>query len=76
MDMLTEIADQLAQSALEVAEETGDEMVVDAIAKSLGTSSTTLEEAFLTAVRYRKAQRRGNELIAKLKEQGGTGGKP
>lgn len=72
MDMLQEIGDQLAKSALEIADETGDEKVVDAVAKSLGTSSSTLEEAYLTAVRYRKAQRKANELLAQLREKGGT----
>ena len=69
MDYLEQIADALAKKVLEIEARTGDEDLVGDVMKTVGSSSTTLEEAFLTAVRIRRAEARALALIA---ERGGA----
>ncbi len=59
------VAGELADLALADAQATGDEKIVDMIGEILGSSSQTLQEAFLTAVRVRRAETRARELLAK-----------
>ena len=63
MSIMEQVADQLAQDVIAAAEDIGDETLVDEIAKSLGASSTTTQEAFQTAVRYRMAEKRARRLL-------------
>ena len=65
MEYLEQIADGLAKEVLELEEVSGDEELVKEVMKTIGASSTTLEEAFLTAVRIRRAEARALRLIAK-----------
>ncbi len=67
MDILNEVADKLAQEVLEVERETGDEDIVDEVKKTIGASSTTLEEAYMTAVRVRRAEARARALIEDIR---------
>lgn len=64
MDMLEQIADALAQEVLAAEQETGDEYLMEEIKKTIGASSTTLEEAFLTAMRIRRADTRARAMLA------------
>lgn len=64
MGLQDDVADELAKEALALAEETGDEEIVDEIKKVIGTSSTTLEEAYMTAIRVRRAETRALALLA------------
>ncbi len=67
--ILFEVADELAQRALEIWELTGDEDIFDEVTKIIGTSSQTLEEAFKTAVRVRRAEKRALEMLADRLEE-------
>ncbi len=71
-DIMATVADELAQQALEIWEVTGDEDIFDEVTKIIGTSSQTLEEAFKTAVRVRRAEKRAREMLAQRKA--GLGG--
>jgi hypothetical protein len=64
--ILEKIADELARTALRLEEELGDLDVVERIAKHIGTSSPTVEEAFRTAVRMRRAEAGAMRFMAKL----------
>lgn len=64
MDFLEQVADGLAKEALEIEALTGDEELVKQVMQTIGASSTTLEEAFLTAVRIRRAEGRALDLLA------------
>ncbi|MCI2398392.1 hypothetical protein [Aliiroseovarius subalbicans] len=66
MDLLEQVADALARDVLEAERETGDISLMEEVKKSIGASSTTLEEAFLTAVRIRRAEARGRALLSDL----------
>jgi ABC-type molybdenum transport system ATPase subunit/photorepair protein PhrA len=70
MDILNQVADKLAQEVLEVERETGDEGIVDEVKKTIGASSTTLEEAYMTAVRVRRAEARARALIEDIRRVG------
>ncbi|MBD3679340.1 MAG: hypothetical protein HUJ27_13210 [Rhodobacteraceae bacterium] len=68
MDYLTQIADKLAMDTLNAADAAGDETIVDEVNKSVYSASPTVQEAFMTAVRFRRAERRaritlGQQLV-------------
>lgn len=63
MDYLTEIAEKLARDALEQARACNDPDLVEDVAKSIGASSTTLQEAYQTAVRVLRAEQRARDLL-------------
>lgn len=78
MGVTEDLADDLARDVIEASELMDDETLMTAMAKVLGASSTTAEEAFLTAVRVRMAEKRGRKFlddkIRKFEENMTTGG--
>ncbi|MDC1399249.1 hypothetical protein N8306_01840 [Yoonia sp.] len=62
---LEKIAGELAELALADEERSGDERIINDIAEIVGSSSQTLQEAFLTSVRVRRAEKRAREILAK-----------
>ncbi len=64
MGVTEDLADQLAQDALKAEEITGDERIVDDLANMMGATSQTAEEAFLTAVRVRRANAKARKMLA------------
>ncbi len=66
MGIVEDLADELAKDALKAADEHGDDMVVDRVSEILGADSITTQEAFLTAVRVRKADRRARVYLSEL----------
>ena len=67
-----EIADALAQEALRVAQETGDERLTDELCQTVGALSPTVEEALRTAIRMRvrMAEKRGYDFLRTKRSQG------
>ena len=63
-DYTENTANELADLALAEAELCGNDKIVDQIGLVLGASSQSLEEAYLTAVRVRRSERRARELLA------------
>ena len=57
MSTLENIASELADDTLAIMDKTGEDRLYYEVAKVLGASSQTLEEAFLTEVRVRMAGR-------------------
>jgi len=70
MGVVEDLADALAKDAIEAAERLGDENLIEDLSKVLLASSSTTQEAFMTAVRVRLAAARGrrflNERVKKL----------
>ena len=64
---LETVAGQIADLALADQAASGDINIVEQIAAVMGASSQTLEEAYLTAVRVRRAEARARELLAQRK---------
>ena len=65
MALTEDMADEIAQLALADEKRSGDETIIAQVAEILGASSQTLQEAFLTSDRVRRAERRARELLAK-----------
>ncbi|WP_424943101.1 hypothetical protein [Aliiroseovarius crassostreae] len=71
MNFLEQVADALAQDVLKVYEATGDESVITKVKNELSTNSSTLEEAYMTAIRVRRSEKRGRELLQRIKQDAG-----
>lgn len=68
MSTLQDIASQLADDTMKIMDKTGEDRLHYEVAKVLGASSQTLEEAYLTEVRVRLAGRAAKEFLrAKVK---------
>lgn len=66
--IVTEMANKLAEECIAVQKEVGNDRLFMEVGQVLGASSQTLEEAFLTAVRTRMAEKQGRQFLAeKLK---------
>ncbi|MCK0094347.1 hypothetical protein MWU60_02090 [Yoonia sp. F2084L] len=63
-DYLERVAGELADLALADEQRTKDENIINEISGILGSSSQTLQEGFLTAVRVRRAEVRARALLA------------
>ena len=63
-DYTENAANEIAELTLADELLTGDEKIVQIVAEIMGASSQTLEEAFLTAVRVRRAEKRARELLS------------
>jgi uncharacterized membrane-anchored protein YjiN (DUF445 family) len=74
MAMLEEVADELAKRTAELVDKTGDEKLEQMVADAIGASSPTLEEAFATAMRIRRAERRGQNVLDKVAAELGESG--
>ncbi|WP_370401431.1 hypothetical protein [Sulfitobacter sp. JB4-11] len=73
-----ELANKLADECLTVQRETGEDRLFMEVGDVLGTSSQTLEEAFLTAIRTRMANDKARGFLAEhlKKHRAGDGPKP
>lgn len=58
------VAGELADLALADAAASNDDTIVDVISEMIGASSQTLQEAFMTAVRVRRAEARARAHLA------------
>ncbi len=63
MSMLEDIADKIAKRALETINKTGNDTLEAKVKATIGSSSPTLEEAFSTAMRIRRAEERAMEML-------------
>jgi len=63
MGVVEDLADQLAQDALEAAAKLDDDTILAKIGDVLGASSATTHEAYSTAIRVRLAERRAREFL-------------
>lgn len=68
MGVIEDAADKLAVESLTIINATGDDAFIQKVADAIGSSSQTMEEAYLTAVRVRRAEQRAHELLKELKD--------
>jgi hypothetical protein len=64
MALTEDMADEIAQLALADELRTGADQIIQQIAEILGSSSQTLQEAYLTSIRVRRAEKRARDLLA------------
>ena len=65
MATLQEMADQLAEDVLAAETELGDDRFYEKVAKVIMAASPTFQEAYITSVRVRLAERRGRDFLEK-----------
>ncbi len=63
MGVTEDLADALAQDVIKAMDLLGDEELVNEIALVMGATSQTAEEAFLTAVRVRRANIKARAML-------------
>jgi hypothetical protein len=63
MSMTEELAEKLADDTLKAMKHLDDDRFFMEVAAELAAASTTLEEAFLTAIRVRMAERKARKFI-------------
>ncbi len=63
MGVLEDLADGLAKDTIEEAHRLGKEDLITEVAKQLGATSTTMEEAYLTSIRMRLAEKRARQFL-------------
>jgi hypothetical protein len=62
MGVLEDLADDLARQVLEAETDEDDGLALE-VSKVIGVSSQTLQEAYMTAIRVRRAHKRAQSLI-------------
>lgn len=73
MSVTEDLADALARDVIAAAEDLGDERLVADIASVIGATSTTTQEAFMTAVRVRLSEARARKALAARVARGPVG---
>ena len=63
MALLDDLADELSAAVVEAQKTVTDDTLVDQVAKALGDTSATLQEAFLTSMRVRRANIKAREML-------------
>ena len=63
MRVVEELADNLAKVAIELANKLGNDDVIYDTAKVLVATSSTMEEASMTSIRVRLAERRARRFL-------------
>ncbi|MEM8631345.1 MAG: hypothetical protein AAGF74_08910 [Pseudomonadota bacterium] len=76
MKMIEDLADEMAMEVLRLQEDDSDNTLLNELSETIGASSQTMQEAFLTAVRVRRAERRARALIASKKKEKGIDDAP
>ncbi len=64
MRILDDLTEALAKDVFAIEVEQNNPELADLVSKSLGDSSTTMQEAFLGAMRYLRCDHRARALIA------------
>lgn len=63
MSRLQDLASKLADDVLAVMDKSGDDRLFYEVASVMGASSQTMEEAFMTEIRLRLAERQAREFL-------------
>lgn len=63
MRVVEELADNLAKDAIELANELGNDDIIYETAKVLVATSSTMDEAYMTSIGVRLAERRARRFL-------------
>ncbi|WP_333818398.1 hypothetical protein [Tabrizicola sp.] len=63
MSVLQDMADRLADDVLAAEAELGDDRFYEKVAQVLMAASPTFQEAYITSIRVRLAERRGRDFL-------------
>jgi hypothetical protein len=73
MSVVDDLADELAKDAIALANKVGDDDIIYETAKILAATSATMQEAYMTSIRVRLAERRARVFLAEIAEKRGQG---
>lgn len=78
MSFIEDLADDLARDTLAAMDEIDDDRLYERVSSTVGALSPTLQEAFMTAMRIRLAERRGRDFLNRTlaSHRGTTGQEP
>jgi hypothetical protein len=76
MALTDDLADELARETIIAMERLNNDRLYVEVAKVLGASSTTMQEAYLTSIRVRLAERRGRLFLEASVKAAETGAAP
>lgn len=65
MGVMEDLADDLAKDTIAALDLIQDEQLIQDVARVIGASSITTQEAFLTAARVRLAEKRARDYLTK-----------
>jgi hypothetical protein len=74
MSVTEDLASDLARDTIAAMETYGNDRLYVEVSAVLGATSTTLQEAFLTAIRVRLAERRARTFLEETVKAAETGG--
>ena len=63
MSLIDQLAEELSADVMAAMEELDDDRLHEAVGKVLLAASPTVQEAFMTAMRFRLAERRGRRFL-------------
>jgi hypothetical protein len=75
MALIDDLADALAHDVMQAQVELGNDRLFMDVGKVIGTSSPSLQEAFLTSCRLRMAEQRGRKFLEDTLKSARTGAK-
>lgn len=75
MGITEDPADAVSRDTIAVAEKLGHDNLIAEVSKVLGASSTTTQEAFMTAVRVRLSEKRARAYLKERIKKGPVGPK-
>jgi len=75
MSFIQELADKLAKDVIDSQDELGDDRFYEQVGRVLLAASPTLNEAFMTSIRIRLAEKRGRDFFEKVLKAKREGGK-
>ncbi|SFI82627.1 hypothetical protein [Celeribacter neptunius] len=65
MGIMEDLADDLAKDTIDALDVVGSEDLIQDVARVIGASSITTQEAFMTAARVRLSEKRAREYLNK-----------
>lgn len=65
MGIMEDLADDLAKDTIDAIDVVGSDDLIQDVARVIGASSVTTQEAFLTAARVRLAEKRARDYLKK-----------
>ena len=69
MALINDLAEELAREAIALSQKTGEIEFPEDLGKDIGRTSTTLEEAYMTALRLLRAAERARAVLAAREAQ-------
>ena len=74
MAMIDVLAEKLSEDVLAAMDELGDDRFHEQVSKVLLAASPTMQEAFMTCMRFRLAERRGRKFLEQTIKAAREGG--